>query len=68
MATEILTGGMNLAFAPSGPRWKRMRKVANLGLSVKASEEYTPLQEREAICFLRGLLASDGEIDSHIRR
>ena len=30
MATEILTGGMNLAFAPWGNRWKRMRKAVQL--------------------------------------
>ena len=68
MATEILTGGMNLAFASSGSRWKRMRKAANIGLSAKASAEYTGLQEKEARCFLRGLLTCGGKIDSHIRR
>ena len=68
MATEILTGGMNLAFAPLGSRWKRMRKAANLALSAKAAADFTPLQEREAEHFLRGLLTCDGKIDAHIRR
>ncbi|KAF9468306.1 cytochrome P450 [Collybia nuda] len=56
MATEILTGGMNLAFARYGDRWKRMRRVANSCLSSKAASEYTPLQEKEAISLLNNLL------------
>ena len=59
---------MNLAFAPWGQRWKRMRKVANLGLSAKASAEYAALQENEARYFLRGLLTCEGKVDAHIRR
>ena len=68
MATEILTGGMNLAFAPAGSRWRRMRKAANIGLSATAARDYTILQEKEARCFLRCLLACDRKIDRHIRR
>ena len=68
MATEILTGGMNLAFARSGPRWKKMRKAANLALSATAAELYAHLQEREAQCFIYGLLTSQEDVDKHIRR
>lgn len=68
MAAEILTGGMNLAFVSPGSRWGRMRKAANMGLSAKVSVEYTPLQEREARHFLRGLIACNGKIDEQIRR
>ncbi|KAF7789722.1 hypothetical protein EIP86_000668 [Pleurotus ostreatoroseus] len=68
MATEILTGGMNLAFARWGDRWKRMRRAANIGLSSRASAAYAALQEQEARHFLRGLLTCDGKVDPHIRR
>lgn len=68
MATEILTGGMNLAFARWGDRWKRMRKAANIGLSYRASAAYTTMQEKEARHFLHGLLTCGGKIDPHIRR
>ncbi|KDR82192.1 hypothetical protein GALMADRAFT_276748 [Galerina marginata CBS 339.88] len=68
MATEILTGGMNLAFARYGDRWKRMRRAAHDGLSIKAAENYTPLQEKEAIHLLHGLLHEKGRIDPQLRR
>ncbi|KAK7683862.1 hypothetical protein QCA50_013240 [Cerrena zonata] len=68
MATEVLTGGMNLAFARWGDRWKRMRRAANGGLSVKAALSYTPLQEKEAIYFLDNLLNEKGQLDLQIRR
>ncbi|TDL15532.1 cytochrome P450 [Rickenella mellea] len=68
MATEILTGGMNLAFARYGDRWRRMRRAANNGLSLKAAQEYTPLQEKEAIYLLHGLLHEKGNIDPQLRR
>jgi cytochrome P450 len=68
MATEILTGGMNLAFARYGERWRRMRRAANDGLSLKAVESYMPLQEREATLLLHGLLHEKGKIDPQIRR
>lgn len=85
MATEILTGGMNLAFARYGDRqvfpfhdiirqssndtrWRRMRRAASQGLSPKAARDYTPLQEKEAINLLAGLLEEKGQIDPHLRR
>ncbi|PSR85633.1 hypothetical protein PHLCEN_2v5362 [Hermanssonia centrifuga] len=68
MATEILTGGMNLAFARWGDRWKRMRKAANIGLSNAASQEYTPMQEKEAIHLLHGLMDGQSTVDAQIRR
>lgn len=68
MATQILTGGMNLAFARYNDRWKRMRRVAHDGLSVKAAETYTLLQEKEAVYLLRGLLHEKGSIDPQLRR
>ncbi|KAJ3558603.1 hypothetical protein NM688_g820 [Phlebia brevispora] len=57
MAAEILTGGMNLAFARWGDRWKRMRKAANTALSAAAAARYTTLQEKEARCFLQVIYA-----------
>ncbi|KAJ7146022.1 cytochrome P450 [Mycena epipterygia] len=68
MASEILTGGMNLAFAPYSDRWKRMRQAANHGLSVRASEDYIQLQAAEATSLMYHLLDSKKDIDTQCRR
>lgn len=69
MAAEILTNGMNLAFARYGDRWKRMRRAANFGLSAKVVVDYAPILEREAINLARGLLhLQAGTIDLELRR
>ncbi|KAJ7482249.1 cytochrome P450 [Mycena galericulata] len=68
MASEILTGGMNLAFAPYGDRWRRMRKAASHGLSVQASEDYTHLQSAEANTLLHNLINAEKSLDDQLRR
>lgn len=45
-----------------------MRRAANFGLSMRASQQYIPLQEQEAVHLLDGLLHESGSIDPHLRR
>lgn len=45
-----------------------MRRAARDGLSVKASEEYITLQEKEAIFLMDGLMNEKGNIDPQLRR
>lgn len=48
--------------------WRRMRRAAHNGLSAKAAEGYAPLQEKEVIHLVHGLLHEKGNIDPQLRR
>ena len=49
-------------------RWRKMRRAGHEGLSIRASEIYQPLQEREAALLVRDLLHVPEAWDEHLRR
>ncbi|KAE9397733.1 cytochrome P450 [Gymnopus androsaceus JB14] len=68
MSSEILMGGMNMAFARYGDRWKRMKSAATQCLTFNIAQEYTPLQEIESLLLLRALIDAKGDVDGPVRR
>jgi len=68
MAGEILTGGIFIAFSGYGPLWRKLRRAAQEGLNVRASEKYQPLQQQEAAVLVTNMIREPESWDSHLRR
>ncbi|KAI0260782.1 cytochrome P450 [Gloeopeniophorella convolvens] len=68
VASEILTGGMEVSFLQYGMLWRRMRKAAHEGLHKSASKAFNRIQITEAILLTCGVLQSPGQWEKHMRR
>ncbi|KIM35577.1 hypothetical protein M413DRAFT_347955, partial [Hebeloma cylindrosporum] len=68
MASEILTGGIFIAFSVYGDLWRKLRKAGHEGLNIRAAEKYQPLQEVEAAAMVIGLMKEPDHWDDHLRR
>ncbi|PSR77908.1 hypothetical protein PHLCEN_2v7650 [Hermanssonia centrifuga] len=68
MAGEILGGGIILAFMGYGERWRRLRRIAFGGFTVRASVDYQPMQERESARLVAHLLRDPMQYDDHFKR
>ncbi|KAG7451645.1 cytochrome P450 [Guyanagaster necrorhizus] len=68
VASDIMTGGMFVAFAHYGNAWRHMRKAAHEGLNKAIVNQYHPIQITEAVLLTADLLAEPGRWVSHVRR
>jgi len=68
MASEILTGGMEVSFLQYGTLWRRMRKAAHEGLHKMASKAFNDIQMTEAVLLANGVLESPYRWEKHMRR
>lgn len=68
MACEIVGWGLGLAFLPYNDRMRRTRRMLQEGMSTKAMPDLWPLQEQEAIKFVRRLLETPQELNRHIHQ
>ncbi|KAI0056026.1 cytochrome P450 [Artomyces pyxidatus] len=59
LASEIYTGGLELAFAPYGDVWRRMRRAAHEGLNSTAAKRFQPVQTKEAVILTIDLLVDE---------
>ncbi|OCH87844.1 cytochrome P450 [Obba rivulosa] len=67
VASEILTGGLVVAFIQYGG-WRRMRKAAHEGLNARVVWKYHSLQTREALLLTQGMLENAESWDDQLRR
>ncbi len=49
-------------------RWRRLRRIAFGGFTVRASVDYQPMQEREAARLVAHLLRDPMQYDDHFKR
>ncbi|KAJ3558856.1 hypothetical protein NM688_g680 [Phlebia brevispora] len=68
MASEILTGGLLIAFVSCGNLWRRLRRAAHDGLNARASVAYQPLQEKESAQLLVHMLKDPENWDVNLKR
>ncbi|KAK0498709.1 cytochrome P450 [Armillaria luteobubalina] len=68
VASDIMTRGMFVAFAPYGNAWRHMRKAAHEGLNKSIVNQYHPIQIKEAVLLAADLLAEPSRWISHVRR
>ncbi|KAG1875750.1 cytochrome P450 [Suillus subluteus] len=62
---EILSGGMSIALAPFGDRFRKMRRALHSHLQPKAAEAYQPLQMSHAKNIVLGVLDNPPNIKHH---
>ncbi|CAL1709871.1 unnamed protein product [Somion occarium] len=68
MASEILTGGIFIAFSKYGELWRKLRRAAHEGFNVRACEDYQPLQEKESARLVNHMLEEPDNWDDHLKR
>ncbi|KAI0056133.1 cytochrome P450 [Artomyces pyxidatus] len=68
LASEIYTGGLELALAPYGDVWRRMRRAAHEGLNATSAKRFHPVQTKEAVVLVQDMLADGNQWDAHLRR
>ncbi|KAI0056031.1 cytochrome P450 [Artomyces pyxidatus] len=68
LASEIYTGGLELALSPYGDVWRRMRRAAHEGLNATSVKRFNPIQMKEAVVLALDMLADGNEWDAHLRR
>ncbi|KAH9992003.1 cytochrome P450 [Russula compacta] len=68
VASEILTGGMEVSFIQYGMLWRRMRRAAHEGLHRSAAKTFNNVQMMEAILLASGILESPEQWEKHMRR
>ncbi|KAG0694286.1 cytochrome P450 [Suillus ampliporus] len=65
-AGEILGGGLGLALAPFGERFRRMRRALHAHLQPKAAEAYQPLQMSHAKNTVLNILDDPYNFQNHV--
>ncbi|THH22507.1 hypothetical protein EUX98_g8187 [Antrodiella citrinella] len=68
MTSEILCGDSFFPFLRYGDRYRKFRKLGHEGLNPRASEQYTPFQERESRILIQDLLTDSTKWSAHISR
>ncbi|KAI0056025.1 cytochrome P450 [Artomyces pyxidatus] len=68
LASEIYTGGLEMALSPYGDVWRRMRRAVHEGLNATAAKRFQPIQTKEAVIVTLDLLADGNGWDTHFRR
>ncbi|KAI0056132.1 cytochrome P450 [Artomyces pyxidatus] len=68
LASEIYTGGVDIALAYHNDIWRRMRRAVHEGLSASAVKRYNPIQAKEAAILALDLLANGSEWNTSLRR
>ncbi|KAI9464785.1 cytochrome P450 [Russula earlei] len=68
VASEILTGGMEVSFLQYGLLWRRMRRAAHEGLHRSASRAFNSIQVTEAVLLAVGVLDNPERWEKHMRR
>ncbi|KAF9021983.1 cytochrome P450 [Hymenopellis radicata] len=68
VASEILTGGLLVVFSRYGDVWRRMRRAAHEGVNKSVAPTYQPLQIKEAVFMVDGLIKDDRNWDEELRR
>ncbi|KAG1744389.1 cytochrome P450 [Suillus lakei] len=66
IAGEIFTGGMSIALAPFGDRFRRMRRALHSHLQPKASDAYQPLLMSHAKNIVLGILRDPHNLQNHV--
>ena len=59
---------MPVLFSKLQYRFKKLRKAAWEGLNPRASEEYLPIQEREAVLLVESLAKDSKNWSNHVKR
>ncbi|KAG1875732.1 cytochrome P450 [Suillus subluteus] len=65
-AGEMLNGGMSIALAPFGDRFRRMRRALHSHLQPKAAEAYQPLQMSQVKNIVLGVLDDPQNFQDHV--
>ncbi|KAG1875733.1 cytochrome P450 [Suillus subluteus] len=65
-AGEMLSGGMSIALAPFGDRFRNMRRALHSHLQPKAAEAYQPLQMSHAKNIVLGVLDNPQNTQDHV--
>ncbi|KAF8910811.1 cytochrome P450 [Mucidula mucida] len=68
VASEILTGGLLVVFSRYNDIWRRMRRAAHEGVNKAVAPTYQPLQIKEAVFLVDGLIKDDRNWDEELRR
>ncbi|KAG2147517.1 cytochrome P450 [Suillus clintonianus] len=63
---EIFTGGMSIALAPWGDRFRRMRRALHSHLQPKAAEAYQPLLMLHGKNIVLGILDDPHNLQNHV--
>ncbi|KAG1807776.1 cytochrome P450 [Suillus subaureus] len=66
VAGEIVSGGMSIALAPFGDRFRRMRSALHSHLQPKAAEAYQPLQMSHVKNIVLGVLDNPQNLQHHV--
>ncbi|KAG9083670.1 hypothetical protein FRC06_004424 [Ceratobasidium sp. 370] len=68
MAGDLVGWDQLLGLIPYGNKVKRIRRLLHDGMSLKAMQSWQPLQEREALHFIKRLLYTPQDLVAHIRQ
>ncbi|TCD67506.1 hypothetical protein EIP91_012311 [Steccherinum ochraceum] len=68
MTGEVLSGKLFFAFLSYNDTFKRLRRAAWEGLNPRASEDYLPIQEREAVILVDALSKDAKHWSEHVKR
>ncbi|KAH8107810.1 cytochrome P450 [Cristinia sonorae] len=68
MTGEVLSGSLFFAFLSYGDAFKKLRRAAWEGLNPRASEDYLPIQEREAVLLVEALSQDSEHWSDHVKR
>ncbi|KAJ7703909.1 cytochrome P450 [Mycena rosella] len=68
VASEIMAGGLLVAFSRYGEVWRRMRRAGHEGLNKNVSPKFHPIQSKEAIFLTHSLMVNPTAWDNHFRR
>ncbi|KAG1728983.1 cytochrome P450 [Suillus paluster] len=66
-AGEIFSGGLSIAFAPFGERFRCMRRALHTHLQPKAAEAYQPLQMSHAKNTVLDILDDPHNFENHVK-
>jgi len=65
---DLVTGGLNMAFAHYTENWRTLRRTAHAILTPQASARHVPIQQAEASQLLHDILRHPQGFYTHIRR
>ncbi|KDQ57645.1 hypothetical protein JAAARDRAFT_35334 [Jaapia argillacea MUCL 33604] len=68
VGSEILTGGLHIAFARYGEGWRRLRRAAHEGLHKDVLHSFHAVQSLEAVVLADSLIRDPDSWDNHLQR
>ncbi|KAJ6477499.1 cytochrome P450 [Mycena vulgaris] len=68
VARTLLSGDLQIAFAPYSDQWRRLRRATHEGLKQSRTPVFHPIQEREALVLARSILLEPDNWFSHMTR